>query len=118
MTQASRAYTLSANGIPLTLPSLLPLSLLPPFPQAFITALELPCLSTSFETFRHVRDRLLALHLQQHQQQQPTHLGLYPAHAGAGPGPGLGPGPEPEHEHQRRISCLNTLLYLRGQCNE
>lgn len=60
-----------------------------PPPQAFITALELPCLSTSFETFRHVRDRLLAL---QH------HLSLYP----------MAP------EHQRRVGCLNTLLYLRG----
>lgn len=57
--------------------------------KAFITALELPYLSTSFETFRHVRDRLLAL---QH------HLSLYP----------MAP------EHQRRVGCLNTLLYLRG----
>jgi hypothetical protein len=56
--------------------------------KAFMTALELPFLFTSFETFRHVRDQLLKYH-----RQAPPHRMA---------------------DNQKRIDCLNTLLYLRG----
>jgi hypothetical protein len=53
--------------------------------KALMAALDLPCLFTSFETFRHVRDRLSW----------------------------AGPTNQPRQGHQQRLSCLNTLLYLR-----
>jgi len=60
--------------------------------KAFITALDLPFLFTSYEAFKHVRDALTRYHANPRVMNSPRLVA----------------------ENQKRIDTLNNLLYLRG----
>jgi hypothetical protein len=95
-----------AENLMLSLGITLPRALCEVTSKALMAALELPFLYTSFETFKHVRDRLLAAQqLAQHQaHRQSQQSGML----------GWGDASVAQQCHQKRLDCLNTLLYLRA----